>query len=93
MNPGTDRSMPRCCTTRVWPTAARMSTAVNGHSEARALAPRLPGSKIALTAKSSPVATQMPADRRQRAAERPAAAAGRCAAALRPAPGLVVCQP
>ena len=66
MKPGTDRSMPRCWTTRVWPTAARMSTAANGHSADSALAPRLFGWKNALTANSSPVATQMPADRLQR---------------------------
>ena len=75
MNPGTDRSIPRCWTTSVWPTAASISTAANGQSAARALAPRLPGWKIALSANSSPVATQIPADRRQRAAVRPAAAA------------------
>src|SRR5437764_1831838 len=66
MNPGTDRSMPRCCTTSVWPTAARMSTAANGHSAASALLPRLFGWKMALTANSSPVAAHIPADRRQR---------------------------
>ena len=71
MKPGTDRSMPRCWTTSVWPTAARMSTAANGHSAASALPPRLFGWKIALTAKSSPVATQMPADRRHRAIPKP----------------------
>src|SRR5690348_5823512 len=66
MKPGTDRSMPRCWTTSVWPTAARMSTAAKGHSAASALPPRLFGWKIALSAKISPVATQMPADRRHR---------------------------
>ena len=70
MKPGTDRSIPRCCTTRVWPAAARMSTAANGHSAASALPPRLLGWKTALTTKSSPVASQMPAERRHRATRR-----------------------
>jgi hypothetical protein len=48
-----------------------MSTAANGHSAASALPPRLFGWKIALSAKSSPVATQMPADRRHRAIPKP----------------------
>src|SRR5689334_8559602 len=54
MKLGTDRSMPRCWTTSV------------GHTAASALPPRLFGWKIALSAKISPVATQMPADRRHR---------------------------
>jgi hypothetical protein len=48
-----------------------MSTAANGHSAASALPPRLFGWKIALSAKISPVATQMPADRRHRAIPKP----------------------
>ncbi len=58
-----------------------MSTAAKGHSAARALPPRLLGWKTALTANSSPVATQMPADRRHRAAPKPLTAAtpARCA--------------
>ena len=71
MKPGTERSMPRCWTTSVWPTAARMSTAANGQSEASALPPRLLGWKTALSAKTRPVATQMPADRRHRVIPKP----------------------
>src|SRR5260370_32989504 len=63
-----------------------MSSAANGHKEARARAPRLPGSKAALIAKSTPVASQMPAERRHRAMPGPPAAA----MARRAAPGLVV---
>jgi hypothetical protein len=53
-----------------------MSTAAKGHSAASALPPRLLGWKTALIAKSSPVATQMPADRRHRAALKLAARPG-----------------
>ena len=60
--PGTERSIPPCWTTRVWPIAAIASTAANGSMPSSAECRTLSGSKMRLRMNRAAVASQIGAD-------------------------------
>src|SRR5690242_6720136 len=57
--PGTDRSIPACCTTSICPSATTASTAAKGSIPCSELRPRLSGCSSRLTRNSSAVATRI----------------------------------
>ena len=78
-DPGTERSMPPCWTTRVCPSATIARTAANGSIPSSAPRSRLVGASRALATRRAATATRMVIRPRDRAIRRPAVTEG-CAA-------------